>query len=419
MKIKNKQMLGFVAALLLACPAVHARRATMRVEVTNSSKMPRTDEPVVFNLKDIGEVKRAVVTLNGKEIPSQLDDLDGDCVYDELCFLTDVGAHETKNYRVELFGDGEQKTFPARTFAELVLPSKDKKLPKNKQDIYLRSITFDARTKDTYHYVHSHGVCFESELIALRVYFDHRQTIDLYGKNHKGLELEATQFYPTDEQKAQGFGDDVLWVGNTYGLGALRGWDGHAQQLLTDVKMRTQRVVAEGPLRAIVEVEDKGWVPAKGLMPVNVVIRYTVYAGHRDFDVQARFSRTPVDFPTYRFATGLINVKGSEEFGCENVRGCWGSDWPTGKDDGQHKLETVGLGIYVPGEYLVSEEKATKDDYTNVVKPVDGVINYKLAYTSANENFGFKDKEAWFAWLRNWSRRQAEPLKVSFKRETK
>lgn len=86
MKIKNKQMLGLVAALLLACPAVHARRATMRVEVTNSSKMPRTDEPVVFNLKDIGEVKRAVVTLNGKEIPSQLDDLDGDCVYDELCF---------------------------------------------------------------------------------------------------------------------------------------------------------------------------------------------------------------------------------------------------------------------------------------------------------------------------------------------
>ena len=73
----------------------------------------------------------------------------------------------------------------------------------------------------------------------------------------------------------------------------------------------------------------------------------------------------------------------------------------------------------MPGEYLVSEEKATKDDYTNVVKPVDGVINYKLAYTSANENFGFKDKEAWFAWLRNWSRRQAEPLKVSFKRETK
>lgn len=256
-------------------------------------------------------------------------------------------------------------------------------------------------------------------MIALRVYFDHRQTIDLYGKNHKGLELEATQFYPTDEQKAQGFGDDVLWVGNTYGLGALRGWDGHAQQLLTDVKVRTQRVVAEGPLRAIVEVEDKGWVPAKGLMPVNAVIRYTVYAGHRDFDVQARFSRTPVDFSTYRFATGLINVKGSEEFGCENVRGCWGSDWPTGKDDGQHKLETVGLGIYVPGEYLVSEEKATKDDYTNVVKPVDGVINYKLAYTSANENFGLKDKGAWFAWLRNWSRRQAEPLKVSFKREMK
>ena len=61
--------------------------------------------------------------------------------------------------------------------------SRYRKLAKNRQDIYLRSISFDKKTKDPYHYVHSHGTCFESELIAMRVYFDHRQTIDLYGKN--------------------------------------------------------------------------------------------------------------------------------------------------------------------------------------------------------------------------------------------
>ncbi len=66
----------------------------------------------------------------------------------------------------------------------------------------------------------------------------------------------------------------------------------------------------------------------------------------------------------------LINVKGSSEFSDnKGLRGCYGSDWPTGKDDGKHKLETVGLGICVPQSALVSQEPANKDVYTQVVKP--------------------------------------------------
>ncbi len=70
--------------------------------------------------------------------------------------------------------------------------------------------------------------------------------------------VEDTQFYPSEEQLAAGSGDDCLWVGNTYGLGALRGWDGTKSLLLTDVKYQEQRVISEGPLRAVVEVMDNG-----------------------------------------------------------------------------------------------------------------------------------------------------------------
>ena len=41
--------------------------------------------------------------------------------------------------------------------------------------------------------------------------------------------------------------------------------------LFNNVKYQEQRVISEGPLRAIVEVVDKGWVPAPGLQPVNSV----------------------------------------------------------------------------------------------------------------------------------------------------
>ena len=100
----------------------------------------------------------------------------------------------------------------------------------NKQDLYISSLTVDNGT-NPYWMLHHHGPAFENEMVAYRIYFDHRQTVDTYGKYHKGLELKQTQFYPDDEQKAKGFGDDVLWVGNTFGLGALPCVAGTARSL--------------------------------------------------------------------------------------------------------------------------------------------------------------------------------------------
>lgn len=405
----NKPILTALTALF--CMSLSAQ-TTFNVKVSNPSKEAKQDEPVVLDISKYNDIQRAVVTIDGKEIPSQLDDVNRDCSNDELCFLVDLDKKETKTYTVTLYEEGTQAEYPARTFAELVVPSKNKKLGKNQQDIYLRSISFDKKTKDVYHFVHSHGVCFESELVAMRVYFDNRQTIDLYGKEHKGLVVYDTQFYPTEEQLKAGSGDDVLWVGNTYGLGALRGWDGEKPLLLNDVKYQEQRVISEGPLRAIVEVVDNGWVPAPGLKPVNATIRYTIYAGHRDFDVDVYFNK---DASTYEFATGIINVKGSTEYSDgKGLRGCYGSDWPTGKDDGKHKLETVGLGIYVPGSALVKEMPANKDDYTLVVKPSGKKLSYKVAYTSANEDFGFKGEKEWYQWLKDWKKSVDQPIVITF-----
>ncbi len=399
-------------AVLLSMSMANAEEKTLSVRVSNTLREVRVDEPVVLDISGIAmDVNRVVVTdSEGKEVPSQLDDTDRDSQADQVCFLSDLDKKQTKEYTVRLYDSGKQSEYPSRTFAQLVLPSRNKKLAKNQQDIYLRSISFDKKTRDPYHYVHSHGICFESDLVAMRIYFDNRQTIDLYGKENKGLVVQDTQFYPSDEQKAAGSGDDVLWVGNTYGLGALRGWDGTQPLLLDSVRYREQRVIAEGPVRAIVELVDNGWVPAPGMRPVNATIRYTIYGGHRDFDVDVFFNK---DASNYLFATGLINVKNSSEYADgKGLRGCFGADWPTGKDDGKHKLETVGLGIYVPQPYMAQEVKANKDCLTQVVKPKGKHLSYHLAYTSANESYGPKEEKGWYEWLKSWKRLKDAPVKI-------
>lgn len=83
--------------------------------------------------------------------------------------------------------------------------------------------------------VRPHGPVLESELVGYRLYFNEKQTPDIYGKFNKGLEIKESQFYPTDEQLARGFGDDVLRVFDSCGPGAFKGWDGKKATHITPV----------------------------------------------------------------------------------------------------------------------------------------------------------------------------------------
>ncbi len=407
-----KKTLIELALCLLACNALG--QVTLDVTVENKSGIDKADAPVVLGLGGYGiDAKSALVTLDGKEIPCQLDDMDQDGRFDELCFLVDAAAGSRADYVVVLSSSGEPRSYEPRVYAELMVRNKNIK-EANKQDLFVSHLEVE-RGVNPYSTVHHHGIAFESELTAYRVYFDNRQTVDLYGKFDKRLEIRDTQFYPSDEQKAAGYGDDVLWVGATFGLGALRGWDGQKQTMLDDVYRRGQRVVSYGPLRAIVQVEDKGWVPQPGDEPIDMTETYTIYGGDRACDVDVRFGRPAAG---YSFATGLVNVKNSVEYSDgKGLRACWGTDWPAGEpketSPADYRMETVGLGIYVPEEYIVSEEPANKDEYTYVVGTGTDELHYKITFCSDKETFGFHGEQEWFDHLKQWRKDIEAPLDVS------
>ncbi len=413
-------MRKLICFFLLTAFGLHASATrTVTVFVRNQLDNARTDQPVVISLAQYGEVRSALVTVDGQEIPCQLDDLNQDDIFDELCFLANLGERERKQYTVTLFDEGEPRSYPARVYADmLVRNTSDKKLKKNQQNNFLESITVRGDAADAYHIQHHHGVDFESELNGIRIYFDARQTLDLYGKYQKRLELQDTQFYTDAEQKAQGYGDDVLWVGQTFGLGAFRGWDGTKPTLVEPVRSRTQRIISYGPLRTIVEVVDRDWqAPLTSSIShhpssITMTLRYTQYAGHRDTDVDVFFNKNVSD---YRFSTGVINVKGSVEYSDRHgLRACWGTDYPA-TDTTKWKRETVGLAVLVPHKNIASEEPANKDNYAFVLK-IDGThMAYKVNYTSANETFGYHSAQEWFDYLKAWRREVDHPVIVKIK----
>ena len=407
---------SIICAIMAAISVIAVAQKTIIVSVSNPTNEPRTDQPVVLPLGAYGDVRSALVTVDGQEIPCQLDDLNQDDQYDELCFLADLKGKERKLYKVTYYDEGDPRPYPARVYAEMLMRN-DKVKEKNRHDNFIESITARGDCANSYNLQHHHGVDFESELNGIRIYFDKRQTLDLYGKFKKRLELRDTQFYTSSEQKNQNYGDDVLWVGNTFGLGAFRGWDGKEPTMIDPVRSRTQRVISYGPLRTIVEIVDRGWKASSTLSPINMTLRYTQYAGHRDTDVDVFFDK---DVSDYRFSTGIIDIKGSEEYSDkQGLRGCWGTDYPS-TDTVNWKRETLGLGILIPQKNIAEELPGGKDrlvqgqNYTFVVKTNGNHMSYKVVYSSANEEFGFHSAQEWFKFLREWKREIEQPVIISY-----
>ena len=391
-------------ALLAGGLSASAQGQEKKIEVIveNPWNAEKVDEPVVIDLSSLGAgftVKSATVFDGTNEIPSQLDDMNGDTRADELAFVINLPASGKKTLNVTLSSLKSDKTYPARVYAEMLFRTSKK----NKYAIYADGAS------DTYNVQHHHGAAFESELVAYRIYFNEKQTTDLYGKFHKGLELEESQFYPTDEQLKRGFGDDVIKVNSSCGAGTLRGWDGTQSTLIKPVAVRGQRILASGPVRTIVDAEVKGWQYQN--KELNMINRYTLYAGHRDAQVDVLFD-APLDKEV--FCTGVQNITGhADMFSDHNgLVASWGTDWPV-NDTVKYKKETVGLATYIPKKYVVKETSDKENFLYTISAPGKSSFRYYTSFTSCKETFGYPDKEKWFAYVQEWKKALEQPVKIT------
>ena len=406
-----KKHLLTISAVLAAVVAAQAADKTLTVTVTNPSKTERKAVPVVIEVDD--DVRSALVTLDGKEIPCQLDDLDDDGEFDELAFVTDMAKKEKQTFTVTLSEQGEPRKYENRTYGYLGIRDRSEKNQKHQR---ITSVTFPKDT-NPYNYIFPHGAVMENDMVGFRVYADHRQSLDYYGHRNYKMDIAETAFYTTQEQRDKGYGEDVLYTGSTYGCGALHGWDGKKSVMFENVRNRTQTVVCEGPVRTILDITNKAWQPYEGCKPVDIRTRYILYYGHRDVEVQVDFSRDVADIP---LSTGIVDiVEGSTEFSDKaGLRGDWGRAC-AGNNPKVYDTITVGLGIFVPKQYYKADshftdgkERLPNQAYVQVVGTKDDDMHYWVTCICDIETFGFKDKEAWFSYLKEWKKELEAPAAI-------
>lgn len=412
--MKNKVFFLLVAVLLIAGSWSAALAQTIKVEVMNPSGADRKDVPVVIDLHKVLKEKASQVISAEVTTPSfigraggessQLDDLDGDLIYDELAFVADIPAHSTATFQISFSSVSPQKSYPPRTAAFMKVWDRKYRYP------YINSIEYQGRNEPlaTYDAIYGHGAQWESELVGFRVYMDHRQSIDIYGKPTPQLVLDKTNFYSTREDIANGLGCDILFAGPSVGAGSFRGFIDGQPTYVDSVEARGQRVIASGPVRAIVEVWDKNWRYNGKTLQMRQ--RYTIYAGHRDVQVDIQLAGPSIDDEL--FCTGVQKLEMDNEGLMElttGLVGSWGKNIPD--KAAEDLVEGVGLGVSVDAPFLLAK-KEDAYNYLTILHPVNGHITYHLAICALMEQDGFRDAKSWFSWLQQWQAELNQPCTV-------
>ena len=258
---------------------------------------------------------------------------------------------------------------------------------------------------DTYHQLHHHGVAVESEVMAYRIYFDKKQTIDPYCKRKPQLELAQSHWYPNDSLLAAGYGDDILRVSGTVGVGSVKYWNGQKQVHIEPVAERSQRIVSSKKDQATIEVAVKGWeVEGKS---VDMSTRYSMNAGHRDLrcdvslseaveglctgvqTIPAKSQNDQSQITNYQLQNGVLLVS-------------WGTDWPV-NDSVKFAKETVGLAVFIPQAYA-GEIVQDKQNLLCLLKGTTPHF-YLTCVGATKENHPVASSATeWYAYLRRWAK---------------
>ncbi len=346
-----------IVLLLAACAAasfVQARSLKTTYRVTTEGY--HAGCPVV--IADIPTWAESLrVTADGETIPAQLDKALG-----EAAFVADILGR--RDFEVVFSDRPAKETFPARVNAQMWWKNEDKSLAERD--------TLCSFKDDMYRKLHHHGPAIESELAAYRVYFDKKQTIDTYGKKRPQLELRRSMWYPTDEQLAAGFGHDNLRVFGSIGVGVLKGWSPTEGMLhIADFERREARVLAKGPVRAIMEMRVEGW--NYGGRKIAMTSRYILYAGHSDVQVENRLEG---DFEGLLFTTGVMKMRDTRVLRGGRAVAQIGCDHPE-NDYAKWPVETVALAVALPeGVRIVSKEDDKASYLFQVAPDAEGRIDY-------------------------------------------
>jgi pectinesterase len=385
-----------IPAVLLATAALplHAqRRDALVVRAENPLAAERPDETLSLAWSTLRQALpnaqpgrvRVVDAGTGVEVVSQPLDADGDGTTDELLFQASFRPGETREFVVEPMAPAAAKP------------------------------RAHARHDD-----HRDDVAWESDRIAFRIYgqglwqakeFEPLVSsgIDIWPKRVRDLIVDRWYAKGHDEyHRDTGEGADFYSVGATLGAGGSAVWrDGKLHRARN---FKTHRILADGPIRAVFQLEYEPW--DAGGVQVSETKRISIDAGQNFFRQEITY-RAPGDAPI-PYAVGTVKRTGLVGASSRSGPWAWVSTWgPVELKNGGHGQ--LGTVVLMEKARMV-ESRETDDHYLAISTARPGIPTVQYVGAGWTASGDFRSVEDWWRAADAFGARLANPVKITLRR---
>lgn len=363
-------------------------------------KQPRPDAEIILEMAQIKakapefNADAFVILADGKELPSQVVEVDNDGNVDHIVCVADFTGDETKTLTVRYAKSGEMKReYPKRTQAELAHKTGGKFVDRKYEGGAFQNVQYlrvPLEHTDHSFYIRYEGPGWESDKVGYRFYLDWRNAIDIFGKKTPDIVLQNVGLDGFDSyHEMSDWGMDILKVGDALGIGSLAMWHEGKAQRVAQTDSVTCAIVANGAVYSQIQTKYFGWRVGDGAY--NVVSNLSITAGSRLTKHQVEIDGNPPNL-----CTGIVKLDSTTLLTSpESNKG-----WVFLATYGKQSLANDNLGMAVL--YRQSDLiEVTEDELSHVVvlRPQNGQLTYFFLGAWEKEPNGIKTAEEFEAYL--------------------
>ena len=356
----------YICAILLIGLTSCSKKNTL--VLTNPLAVDRPDETIILKRADvearigiIPEGFAPIVKLNGANVPSQVDDMNGDSKWDELAFTLNFKASETIGLNLESVAIASYPEFEKRTNVRLGIEQADGTFPE--VDNYM-ALSY----KDSFKIIaQGESVSWENDKMGFRNYFDCRNVKDLFGKLKPGLIIDKihTPEIP-DYHVLSDWGMDILHCGNSTGSGGLAMLEADSLYRLGSTDGYEYQKITEGPVRSVFDLKYTGWHVAN--QDLSAVERISIFPGKYWFQSDVTVSGFSGE---KQLATGIVTSLLKNEPIDFSANAEYRAIATLDKQS--ENKDELGMGIMVKKDEVTKVARTTNIDF------------YKLGYKTVDE----------------------------------
>jgi hypothetical protein len=346
---------NFFLVLILLATLTSCRKLTGWI-IENPLPEERKDEVIILTRNEVAAKlaipaeKMPVFSIDGRQLASQVDDLDGDGKWDEVVILLTVAPSATPKMIVSFVDSSEYPVFTKRTNLRLGILQPDGSYAE--VDNYLAP-----SCRDSFKIIaQAESVSWENDKFGFRTYFDCRNVKDLFGKIKPGMIIDGlNQPGASDYHTLADWGMDVLHCGSSLGSGGIALlWNDSLYRLGSTDVYEFQKIV-EGPVRSVFELRYKGWLVDS--LHLEAVEKISVYPGKYWFQSDVTVKGLPEGA---QIVTGIVTSKLTREPFRFDANGftCIGTHGIQSLNN-----DELGMAVIVPQESAVKIARTTDIDY--------------------------------------------------------